>query len=511
VRRERPRKSRIGPRSRSLAVAALAVLLALGLSHCTPRSRPPKGPRLVLLFATCTVNKDFLAPYSPSVRYTPALARFAAQARVFLRHQTETGMSGPDFAALLTGTQADRHGIFAHPARLAEDRLLIGEAFASAGYRTYCWDSHPIATAELSYAQGVPANRVKQGMLDALDPTFRHLLTRLRDQKDLRAFVSTAFTVTHGAYAVDRVAGFCERHPEACPLPTAEILHWGEVYHAQRLDLERNYDETARRLKLTAEQQQQLAASVAVLYASRVEYLDEVFGGIVSAIDSAGLANDSLIVFTADHGEILFRANAPFKWTHGFMLAPEDLSPPLLIRAPGVAPGRYEAVSRSIDVFPTVAALAGIPLTAGTVDGVDLAPALRGTAPAPDLTAFSHTMLVPHEVYVRSQRQSLFLSFFREQDAPGMWVAARRGDRFYRLRSQRGKDLAPERYDLAADPGLTRSLYDPRSEPDTRMLVELDAYKQRLVSAQGRAASSAKGLSEAEQQERLRKLGYIEP
>jgi arylsulfatase A-like enzyme len=469
-----------------------------------------RSPRLVVLYATCSLNKDFLAPYSPSVRYTPHIARFAAQGRVFLRHQVEAGVSGPDYAALLTGTQVDRHGVFVHPAPLANTGAIIAEVFTRGGYGTFWWDGHPIATAELGYARGVIPGRVRPVMLEAQDPGFLRLLDVLRRQPNQRAFVATSFTVTHSAYGLDRVASFCKRYPDACSgHSTAEVLRWGELYHANRLALERNYEETARRLRLTPRDREQLAAAIAVIYASRVAYLDELFGAVVAAIDAAGLADDSLIVFTADHGEMLYRASAPLKWTHGFMLTPDDLSPPLIMRGAGLAPGVYEGVSRSIDVFPTVASLCGLRLPAGTVDGVDLSPTLRGASAPPELTAFSHTMLVPHAVYERSASFTLFRSLFRELDAHGMWVAAR-GDLFYRLRSRLGRDLPPELYDLKTDPGLTQDLFDARNQRDADMVADLRAYKQRLVDAYSRGVSGRASLSDAEQQERLRSLGYIE-
>lgn len=290
----------------------------------------------------------------------------------------------------------------------------------------------------------------------------------------------------------------------------AEILRWGELYHANRLALERNYEETVRRLRLSPRDRERLTTALDIIYSSRIEYLDELFGAVVRAIDEAGLGADSLIVFTADHGEMLFRSNAPFKWCHGYMLEPEDLSPPLIIRASGLAPGRYEGLTRSIDVLPTLATLAGVPLAPDSATGVDLAPALRGSSPAPELTAFSHTMLVPHAVFLRSREFTLFRSLYRELDAPGMWVAARRGDQFYRLRYRLGEALPPEHFDLSQDAGLAHNLFSAGHPGDVRMRDELVAYKRRLVEAYARGVAGRQGLAAAEEEERLRSLGYIQ-
>ena len=176
----------------------LALLLAGGVAACREKPRPPAGPRLVVLYAPCTVNRQHLAPYAPDVDYTPHLARFAAQGRVFERHQTEEGMSGPAFAALLTGTQADRHGIFSHPARLADSNQLLTEAFAAAGWETWFFGDHPIAAADLGYAQGVPSHRIKTELLRGDGAGLAHVLERLRQDPQRRALIVAAFTVSHG-------------------------------------------------------------------------------------------------------------------------------------------------------------------------------------------------------------------------------------------------------------------------------------------------------------------------
>jgi hypothetical protein len=108
-------------------IALLAILVALGVA-CNPA--PPPKPRLIVLYATCTVNKDFLAPYSDGIDFTPNFARFGHEAAVFTSHQTEAGISGPAFASIYSGAQADRHGVFKHPKKLNDDLYLIFEAFA---------------------------------------------------------------------------------------------------------------------------------------------------------------------------------------------------------------------------------------------------------------------------------------------------------------------------------------------------------------------------------------------
>jgi arylsulfatase A-like enzyme len=86
---------------------------------------------------------------------------------------------------------------------------------------------------------------------------------------------------------------------------------------------------------------EEYARVVERLYKSRIRELDTMFGGVVEELRRADLLDASPVAFTADHGEVLYREDVPFKWTRGHALTPEDLGVPWIVRAGGLAPGRY--------------------------------------------------------------------------------------------------------------------------------------------------------------------------
>lgn len=144
----------------------------------------PAGPRLVVLYSTCTLNKNYLSPYNCDVDFTPHLDAFADNSLVFERHQT-----GVAYASLFTGVQADKHGVYYHPTPLRDDLYPISEAFADAGYEVFFWSGHGMAASDLNYGQGVPSANVMETMLVGIDPKFQQILERLEREPDYKAFV----------------------------------------------------------------------------------------------------------------------------------------------------------------------------------------------------------------------------------------------------------------------------------------------------------------------------------
>ena len=143
-------------RSSFLKTLASSSAMLLGqplyLSGCAPERYTPKVmPRLVLLYAPCSVNKFYLSPYNPQVTYTPAIERFASEASVFMKHQAESGQSGVAYASIVTGSQADIHGVFSHPRPLQKSLYTITDAFAENGYDVHFWAQQIMANYSLGY------------------------------------------------------------------------------------------------------------------------------------------------------------------------------------------------------------------------------------------------------------------------------------------------------------------------------------------------------------------------
>lgn len=119
------------------------------------------------------------------------------------------------------------------------------------------------------------------------------------------------------------------------------------------------------------------------VYAAMVEAMDEAVGNVLDQLEASGVADNTIVVFTSDNGGLSTSegsptSNLPLRGGKGWVYE-GGIREPWIIRYPGVtkAGSVSEELICSIDLFPTVAAAAGIEIN-HLVDGIDLTSALRG-------------------------------------------------------------------------------------------------------------------------------------
>ena len=116
--------------------------------------------------------------------------------------------------------------------------------------------------------------------------------------------------------------------------------------------------------------------------ARNVAELDALVGTVLDALDGAGLARDTIVVFTTEHGVATARAKHTL-YDAGIKIA-------LLLRGPGaLRPGaRHDALLSNVDLLPTVLELAGLPPAVGTL-GSSFAALVLGGAFTPRGAVFA--------------------------------------------------------------------------------------------------------------------------
>jgi arylsulfatase A-like enzyme len=191
-------------------------------------------------------------------------------------------------------------------------------------------------------------------------------------------------------------------------------------------------------------------------YYGAVTRMDEVIGDVLDALDQAGQAKNTIVLFMSDNGGSGNGGNEPLKGSKGSMWE-GGLRVPFVIRWPGKVPaGRItDEFLTTLEIVPTLLATAGAQAPAGIVlDGFDMLPVLRGEKPSP--------------------RTEMFWQ--RRSDK-----AARVGNWKW-IKSQKGKGL----YDLANDIGETKDLSKENPDIVERLQGRFAAWRKEMDQTEPR-------------------------
>ena len=243
------------------------------------------------------------------------------------------------------------------------------------------------------------------------------------------------------------------------------------------------------------------------LYDGGITSTDARVGRLLDALQQKGVAQNTIVVITADHGDELFEHNRYFY--HGNSIYDGTLRIPLIVRAPGLPAGRRSAgLAQNVDLLPTLLELLGLP-AATDVEGVSLAGLLRGsTDVSPRKYAYIEWQDViycvtdGHWKYVHNPQHAWLL---KEPYTPKPGVKATTG---FKIDCFEGYDLAQDPHEqkniLAGLPsaGLIRPDGLP---PELRPLRE--ALDRWLADPLHERAMSWPGFTEA-QVNKLSQLGY---
>ncbi len=250
-----------------------------------------------------------------------------------------------------------------------------------------------------------------------------------------------------------------EPHPPfACPAP------FDAMYNPDDMPLPDNRDDTGAYDLMRGRYDRQLMPTTAfdeadlrhmwAHYCGAVSYVDHCLGLVLEALIDTDQFDNTLFVFTSDHGEMLGSHGMLLK---GSVLFEELMRIPLLVRSPGRTPGGRvsDQLVSHVDLMPTMLSRCGIE-PPGDLHGVDIGGLLQGG----------------------DDRVRQGLAFEFHSSNWGERPTPLRGWRTEQWKYIESIDGAEELYDLEADPGETRNLVDEAGTQPARSRVrsELRAW-----------------------------------
>jgi choline-sulfatase len=361
-------------------------------------------PNILLLMAD-QLAASYLPSYGHPIVQAPALGRLADRGVVFESAYSNSPLCGPARMTMMTGQRNSRIAAydnaselssaiptFAHHLRLAgyqtcligkmhfvgpdqlhgfEERLTTDIYPADFGWtpqwddpeRRIDWWFHNMD----SVVHAGVAEATNQ--LDFDDEVAFRAVRKVRDlarSSDERPWLlAVSFTHPHDPYVNRRRYWDLYRHdeidmPRVGPLPIDAIdPHSRRLRNVAAMDAVEVTDEHARNARHA--------------YYASVSYIDDQIDGVLAALDTCEMADDTIVIFTSDHGDMLGERGLWYKMS--FFEGACRI--PMIIAGPGVATGRISDHVSLIDVLPTMLDLAGSS-PSDLADGESLVPLLSG-------------------------------------------------------------------------------------------------------------------------------------
>ncbi len=394
--------------------------------------------------------------------HTPTFDRLARQGTVFTDAYCQMPLCTPSRLCILSGLEVRRAGAWTNESVLRPELATLPGAFSDEGYATclvgkmhlggrlqFCGFQHrPYGdlTGKCGHQWEPLSKGRRQGMrertLDAGSTEIPESLIQdeivahetvafLREQQhrapDRPWFVCASFSRPHFPLTAPR-RHFDRYWPNGVTRPPVPAA--GDAFgHPMSVGMRKGFraDEIG-----DAEMMKARAA-----YFACVSYLDEVIGDLLLRLDATGLLDNTLIVYTTDHGELAGEHGVWWKngWYEGCTRVPLLLSTPEQRRGE-CAPFRIPTPVGLYDLFPTLCALAGVACPEG-LDGADLSPSVRHGCEPEDRPVFCDAL---------TPRWGEGTEF--------------RGIRRQRFKYVRFRNCPPLFFDLGDDPGEQHNLLE---------------------------------------------------
>jgi arylsulfatase A-like enzyme len=368
------------------------------------RSAKPSGNPLVLIVGIDAFRPDRLSAYGGDGRVAPSLEEFARDATLFDRAYTPIAQTEPAWRSLLTARSPDRTGV-RYPLT-AEWRWTplptFAERFSQSGYHTTFLTDCSRFNYQGESSGFKDRRQPPRGAINFALEKLRYRGLGVFADNTLGALWLPEFVDNRALAGIHNPIAYAERLSELLvvqarqgPLlfayhATAAHFPGDPVYPHYRQFVDPN-EPLERRVRMSfapivpGSTGYGHGTTAEALYDELLAQADAQLGILLRALKAQGLYDDALIVVFSDHGES-FHSDMPHLIgatpVHGSRLGEEEnrillaIKPPTSWRA-GERASRVGALTRLIDVGPTLLDLAGLP-PLPEADGTTLAPLLRG-------------------------------------------------------------------------------------------------------------------------------------
>ncbi|MEM7582936.1 MAG: sulfatase [Acidobacteriota bacterium] len=494
--RAQPNRPAAKPRQHVLEIVLLVATVAALACSNEPPGLSWKGDHVIVIVVD-SLRADHLGCYGYSRDTSPNIDRLAAEGITFDRALSNSSFTRESIATLLTGQLPSVSGSIGWGARPATGIPILGELFSNAGY----------ATAFLSTTGVLRAPAFSRGFEHVEHFTERWDVSGMSHDLSRRALEITSQTSDrplllylhyldpHGPYQPPE-----ELHRRFTPEPFQEPL-----------DLYRQVRPKCSQLVASGfGPGEERFEDLVVRYDAEIADVDRAIADLLAGLDELGTLDDTLIVFTSDHGEEFLEHDFV---EHAWTLYRESVHVPLIFWSREFpAPMRIEERVALVDVLPTLLGLLEIPFQPAELSGEAVLAADQGAIRVqPPRKPYFGELLINHRNRVRAVIHQDWKYVAAER-----WLTIEERSQVRQRQKKRGSGelwrpvVHEELFHLPTDPQELQNLAGSKPEELARMRSLLSSY--RNYTGQISHEPITEELSEISEAEReaLRALGYLD-
>ena len=353
----------------------------------------------ILVLMTDQQRWDSLGVYGCDFAHTPNLDRLGREGVVFDNCYVNNPICTPSRASMMTGKHLPGHGVYRLYDVLPEDEVLFPERLRQLGYTTALFGKLHVSAVDYEHYQRHPHDGFDvfepcmEGCL-RMDAPYQAYAQWLREKhpefhdrlaRDLRQVLHHPQEVHMTRWAAERTIDFLQRQDDEKPFfCMMSIFDPHNPYEDYPLEMEALVDRA--RIPDPVIDEQPVAVKPAAVrrehhgsymgdfakyalddlramrygYHASLAFADQEFGRVLDALEAQGLTDNTLVIFTSDHGDMLGDHGLLVK---GAFFYEANVRVPLLIRPPrnqGAPFRRVDGLVQLHDLAATVLAAAGM-------------------------------------------------------------------------------------------------------------------------------------------------------
>jgi arylsulfatase A-like enzyme len=437
----------------------------------------------VILISVDTLRADHLGCYGYERETSPNIDSLADDSVLFSNVYASSPWTLPSHVSMLTSLHGAHHQVYQNDERMDPAILTLADLLRQNHFFCSAFTGGGFVSSVYGFSKGFDMYQEGGGGVHRQDAA-EYSCGLVAEWLDTHSKDKNFFLFVHTYQPHD---------PYACPEPYKDMF-LAEDAKWRHINLMGHLGGRSNLFKPLPEGERQ---NIVDLYDGEVRYTDEaLIGPLIHKLKQLDLYDNSLIIFTSDHGEEFYDHKS---WGHGHQLYDESLKVPLLVKFPG---SRFQGTKMSnivslVDMMPTILDELRIDISELPLDGKSLVPSIEGKdredssfwADIGDNVLNSH---VPQKISTNSGTEKLILNKkYTDEDL----------SYFEYLPPETGP---VELYELMGDPREELNIAENRSALVNQLIRTIET-----LYSQARKRMSLKPEIDEDLKEQLRALGYI--